>query len=168
MSRLPLDQQILLVLQAIALAGLSVQMWLAGLQRTYVYFFTYLLIALLQTLVLGFMVPFDQPIYVQVWLATEGLIACFYALIVLELYGIVLRNLPSLASISRRYLRIALAAAILVSVMLLIFEQNAAGLTGHFLLFERAIVCSLLIFVLFITIFLVYYPVPLNRNVIVY
>jgi hypothetical protein len=142
-------------------------MWLAGLQRAYLYFFAYLLLDLLQTL-LGIFVPYNQPAYVYVWLASEGLIVCFYALIVLELYSIVLGGLTGLASVSRRYLRIALAAAILVSVMLLIFEQSPASLTGHFLLFERAIVCSLLIFVLFITIFLVYYPVPLSRNVIVY
>src|SRR5271167_2277195 len=123
MYRLPLDQQILLVVQTAALVGLCVHMWRAKLQHTYVYFFTYLLIALLQTLVLGFMVPFDQPIYVQVWLATEGLIACFYALIVLELYGIVLRNLPGLASVSRRYLRITLAAAILISIVLLRYQK---------------------------------------------
>ncbi len=168
MYRLPLDQQVLLVLQTVALVGLCVHMWRARLQHTYVYFFAYLLLALLQTVLLAFIIPYDRPAYVYVWLVTEGAIVCFYALIVLELYSIVLGGLAGLASVSRRYLRIALAAAILISVVLLIFEQSPASITGHFLLFERAIVGSLLIFVLFITMFLVYYPVPLNRNVIVY
>jgi hypothetical protein len=167
MSRLPLDQQVLIVLQTAALVGLCVHMWRARLQQTYVYFFAYLLLALLQTL-LGVFIPYDQPAYVYMWLGTEGLIACFYVLIVLELYTMVLKDLTGLASVSRRYLRITLAAAILISLVLLSFEKNPPSVTGLFLILERTIVGSLLIFVLFITMFLVYYPVPLNRNVIVY
>jgi hypothetical protein len=167
MYRLPLDQQVLIVLQTAALVGLCVHMWRARLQQTYVYFFAYLLLALLQTL-LGVFIPYDQPAYVYMWLGTEGLIVCFYVLIVLELYTIVLKDLTGLASVSRRYLRITLAAAILISLVLLSFEKNPPSVTGLFLILERTIVGSLLIFVLFITMFLVYYPVPLNRNVIVY
>ena len=167
MYRLPLDQQVLIALQTAALVGLCVRMWRARLQQTYVYFFAYLLLALLQTL-LGVFIPYDQPAYVYMWLGTEGLIVCFYVLIVLELYTIVLKDLKGLASVSRRYLRITLAAAILISLVLLSFEKNPPSVTGLFLILERTIVGSLLIFVLFITMFLVYYPVPLNRNVIVY
>src|ERR1700693_6210388 len=106
MFRLPLDQQLLLVLQTAALVGLCVHIWRARLQQTYVYFFAYLLLALLQTL-LGIFIPYDQPIYVYMWLGSEGLIVCFYVLIVLELYSIVLRDLAGLASVARRYLRVA-------------------------------------------------------------
>jgi hypothetical protein len=168
MYRLPLDQQVLLVLQTAAQVGLCVHMWRARLQQAYGYFFAYLLLALLQTVLLGFIIPYDRPAYVSVWLVTEGSIVCFYAFIVLELYTIVLEDLAGLASVSRRYLRIALAAAILISAVLLSFEKNPPSVTGLFLILERTIVGSLLIFVLFITMFLVYYPVPLNRNVIVY
>jgi hypothetical protein len=167
MYRLPLDQQVLLVLQTAALLALFVHIWRSKLQQTYVYFFAYLFVALLQSVVLA-VTPYDRSTYVYMWLTTEGLIVCFYALIVLELYGIVLRNLRGLASVSRRYLRITLAAAILISVALLHFQRNPASITGQFLTFERTVVCSLLIFVFLLTLFLVYYPVPLNRNVIVY
>jgi hypothetical protein len=167
MYQLPLDQQVLIVVQIAALIGLCVHIWRERLQQTYVYFFAYLLMALLQAVLLVF-TPYDQPVYVYVWLATEGLIVLFYVLIVLELYTIVLRDLTGLASVSRRYLRITLAAAILISVVLLSFEKSPPSVTGLFLIVERTIVGSLLIFVLFITMFLVYYPVPLNRNIIVY
>lgn len=166
MFRLPLDQQLLLVVQTAALVGLCVHIWRERLQQTYAYFFGYLISALLQTVLV--FIPYDQPAYVYVWLATEGLIVLFYVLIVLELYTVVLRDLTGLASVSRRYLRITLAAAILISLVLLSFEKSPPSVTGLFLIVERTIVGSLLIFVLFITMFLVYYPVPLNRNVIVY
>jgi len=167
MLLLPLDQQLLLVVQTAALLGLCVHIWRERLQDTYAYFFGYLLAALLQTVLLTF-TPYDRTAYVYVWLSTEGLIVLFYALTVLELYTIVLRGLAGLASLSRRYLRITLAAAILISFTLLGFEKSPASLTGHFLILERTIVGSLVIFVLFLMLFLVYYPVPLNRNVIVY
>jgi hypothetical protein len=167
-NRLPLEQQILLAIQTAALIGLCVHMWRARLQRTFVYFFGYLLIVLIQTVILGAFIPYDGPAYVYVWLGTEGLIVCFYAFIVLELYGIVLGDLPGLVSVSRRYLRIALALAIVISGLLLTVDKSPASIIGGFLVFERTVVCSLLLFVLFLSIFLVYYPVPLNRNVIVY
>jgi hypothetical protein len=167
MFRLPFHQQLLLVLQTAVLLALCVHIWRARLRQTYVYFFAYLCMAVLQSVLLAF-TPYDRSVYVYMWLATEGLIVCFYAMIVLELYGIVLRNLTGLASVSRRYLRITLATAILISVVLLNFQRSPASVTGQFLTFERTVVCSLLIFVFFLTLFLVYYPVPLNRNVIVY
>jgi hypothetical protein len=167
MFRLPRDQQVLIVLQTAALLALFVHIWRSRLQHTYVYFFAYLFVALLQTVLLAF-TPYDRSVYVYMWLATEGLVVCFYALIVLELYAVVLRNLAGLASVSRRYLRITLAAAILISVLLLYFQKTPSSITGQFLTFERTVVCSLLIFVFFLTMFLVYYPVPLSRNVIVY
>jgi len=167
MLRLPLDQQLLLVVQTAAQLGLCIHILRNRLQHTYVYFFAYLLVALLQTVLLVF-TPYDRSAYVYIWLSTEGLIVLLYALIVLELYGIVLGNLAGLASVSRRYLRITLAAAILISFTLLAFEKSPASLTGYFLILERALVGSLVIFVLFLMLFLVYYPVPLNRNVIVY
>lgn len=167
MHRLPLEQQFLILIQAAALIGLSFRIWWMALHRVYMYFFGYLILVLVQTCVPVF-VPFDSPRYRDIWLATEGLIVCFYVLVVLELYSIVLQNLEGIASLSRRYIQVALAVAILISVLLLGLEKTRGGMAAHFLTFERAIVFSLLLFVLFITAFLVYYPVPLKRNVIIY
>ena len=41
-------------------------------------------------------------------------------------------------------------------------------MTGYLFMFQRPIMTSLLILILLITGFLVYYPVPLGRNVLVY
>src|ERR1700730_1540665 len=167
MHRLPLEQQLLILIQAAALLGLSIRIWWTALHRVYMYFFGYLILALAQTCVPVF-VPFDSPRYRDIWLVTEGLIVCFYVLVVLELYSIVLQNLAGIASLSRRYIQVALGVAILISLLLLGLEKMRGGMAAHFLMFERAIVFSLLLFVLFITTFLVYYPVPLKRNVIIY
>ncbi len=167
MHRLPFEQEVLIVIQLAALAGLCIRVWWAGLHRIYVYFFGYLAADLVQIGSLSFL-PFDGLAYRNAWLATESLIICFYVLIVLELYSIIFQDLAGIATVSRRYIKFALAAAILISLLLLGMEKNRGGMVAHLLTFERAVVFSLVLFVLLITGFLAYYPVPLRRNVIVY
>jgi hypothetical protein len=167
MHRLPPEQQLLILIQASALIGLSFRIWWMALHRVYKYFFGYLIVALAQTCVPA-LVPFDSPRYRDAWLVTEGLIVCFYVLIVLELYSIVFQDLAGIAKLSQRYIKLALGVAILVSLLLLGVEKNQVGMVAHLFTFERAVVFSLVLFVLLITAFLVYYPVPLKRNVIVY
>jgi hypothetical protein len=167
MQQLPLEQQVLLILQSSALVGLCIRVWWSGLYRIYKYFFGYLLLALLQTVILA-SVPFGTLLYRDAWVTTEGLIACFYALIVLELYNVLLSDLAGIATLSRRYIKVALGLAIFVSLLLLGLEKAPIGMVGHFFIFERAIVSSLLFFVFLIMGFLAYYPVPINRNAMAY
>ncbi len=168
MHRLPFEQQLLILVEAGTLVGLCVRVWLAGLHRVYTFFFGYLLLVLLQIAILS-LVPFDSVFYRNAWLVSEGVIVCFYILVVLELYSIILEDLRGLATVSRRYIQVALGFAILASMLLLGLEKTQSGVLTHFFFtFERAIVFSLVLFVLLLTAFLVYYPVPLKRNIIVY
>ncbi len=167
MHRFPFEQQFLLVLQTAATIALCVRFLWTGLYRVYVYFFVYLLLLVVQTVVLG-LVPYHTNAYRDAFLATEGSIACSYALIVLELYSIVLQNLAGIASASRRYIKIALGLAIALSALLLAFEKTPGSRVARFLIFERVTVSSLVAFVVLISLFLLYYPIHLSRNVIVY
>ena len=164
---LPPLEQFLLALQILALVGLCFRGWRAGLQRVYPYFFSYLLVALLQSVLLPAM-TYGTVQCGYTWIATEGAIVSFYALIVLECYASVLRDLAGIASISRRYIKITLGIAILVALLLLGLETTPKTVFEYFYALDRTVVSSLLVFVLLITVFLVYYPVPLSRNVIVY
>jgi hypothetical protein len=137
------------------------------LHRVYRFFFLYLLIVLAQIFI-TMSVPYSGAAYRTAWLVTEALVVCAYVLVVLELYSVILESLSGLASLSRRYIKIAVAAAAVVSLVLLVLEQTPSGSIGRFLIFERAIVSSLLIFVFLLSVFLVYYPIPLSRNAIVY
>jgi hypothetical protein len=167
MHRFPTEQIVLVVLEASILLGLVLRIWLTKLFRTYPWFFAYLVMAFVQTVVSPF-IPFDSVIYRYYWLVTQALLTCFCALIVLELYGLVLRDLKGIASASRRYLKICMGIAILASLLLLLVEKTPDRVVNTFLIIERALVTSLLIFVLLLTAFLAYYPVPINRNLVVY
>src|SRR5437588_4940199 len=141
MHRFPNEQIVLLILQNSILVALVFRVWVTGLFRRYPCFFGYLLLASLQALMLSFL-PFNGAIYLYSWLVTEALLTCFCALIVLELYGLVFRDLTGIASASRRYLKICLGLAILGSLLLLLVEQAPHGITNTFLIIDRAVVTS--------------------------
>jgi hypothetical protein len=167
MPQFPLDQLVLFLAQAALLVILIVRLWRAGLQRVYPFFFSYLLAELLRTIV-AFFVPYKGPVYPYVWSAGEGLIACCYALIVVELYRVILRDLPGIASTARRYITGTVAIATAGSLLLLRLEQRPRNFVSTLIVIDRAIVFSLVIFILLVSAFLAYYPIPLNRNVVTY
>ncbi len=91
MHQLPIEQQILLVAQIVALLALCAKMSWDGLYKIYVYFFGYLVVELLQALVPVF-VPLDSRMYRDAYVVSQALVICFSILVVLELYSIVLRR----------------------------------------------------------------------------
>ena len=122
---------------------------------------------LLQSLI-PVLVPLESRLYRDTFVASQVVIVAFYALVVLELYSKVLSNLAGIAAVARRYIQIILVLAIGAAVLLLGLVQSQPTVTGYLLAFERTVLASLVVFVLLVTLFLVYYPVPLGRNVIVY
>ncbi|HUA18215.1 MAG TPA: hypothetical protein VMB25_05685 [Bryobacteraceae bacterium] len=167
MHQLPIEQQIFLVFQDLALVVLCVRLWRAGLHKVYVYFFSYLLVELLEDLV-PLVLPLESRAYRNAFVAFEMLFAFCYALIVLELYSVILRDLSGIASLSRRYVKVVLGIAILVSFLPAALEKSPDTVTGYLFIIERPLISSLVVLVLLLAVFLVYYPVPLNRNVICY
>jgi hypothetical protein len=167
MHQLPIEQQILLLVEIAALAALCIRMLADGLHRVYVYFFGYLVLEFLQALI-PLLVPLKSHLYVDSYMLSEALIAAFYALVVLELYSNVLRDLAGIAATARRYIQITLALAIVIALLPLSLERTKTTALGYVLSFEQTVMASLVVFVLLVSAFLVYYPIPLGRNVIVY
>jgi hypothetical protein len=167
MRQLPIEQQILLIVEIVALLTLCTRLWLTGLHKIYVSFFRYLVLELLQTLI-PVLVPVQSRAYRDLYVGSQALMVVFYALVVLELYSVILLHLEGIASVARRYIKVTLALAILVSLLPLSMEKTPNTFTGYFFIFERPIVSSLVVLLLLISGFLVYYPVPLGRNVVVY
>lgn len=167
MDRPPFEQELLLYLEAIAYLGLCVRLLSTRLYRTYPYFFSYLVLGLAQMLAVPFL-PLHSLSYLRVWMLSEALTTCAYAMVVLETYGILLSRLTGIASIARGFLKIALGVAASASLLLVGFEATPSQVASYFTSCERAIVSSLLLLVLFSLGFLAYYPVPINRNALYY
>jgi hypothetical protein len=167
MHQFPIEQQILLVIEIAALAILCLRIWLAGLHKVYVCFFGYLILELVQALI-PVVAPLDSRLYVNLYMVSQALIVAFYAFVVLELYANVLRDLPGIASIARRYIEFMLVLSIGVALLPLYLEKTVDNPLGYLFACERTIMSSLMLFVLLVSAFLVYYPIPLGRNVIAY
>jgi hypothetical protein len=167
MHQLPIEQQVLEVAQIALLLALCAKLWWSGLYKIYIFFFSYLVLEFLQSLIPAVM-PVNGHLYIKSYIASQALIVCSYAFVVLELYSVILRNLAGIAGIARRYIKIILAASIVLSLLPLRIEKTPNTWTGYLFIFERPILSSLLIFIFLITAFLVYYPVPISRNAMIY
>jgi hypothetical protein len=167
MLQLPLYQLLLVLAQTVLLIILVARLWSADLYRIYPFFFGYLLAELLRIAIMS-MIPFNGRAYPTFWVVTELIVDCFYTLIVVELYRVVLRDLQGIATTSRRYITRTVVVAILGSLLLLLLEEAPKNPVSATFVVDRAIVFSLVIFILLVSVFLVYYPVRLSRNVVFY
>jgi hypothetical protein len=113
-------------------------------------------------------VPYDSRVYLKAYVVSQALIVPAYALVVLELYANVLRGRAGIANLARRYIKFALGLATAIALVLLALVQPMATMTGYLACFERTVLSGLVVFLLLVAIFLIYYPVPLGRNVIAY
>ena len=164
---LPANERALVYVELLALVVLAARLIASRLYLTYRYFSAFVGITLVQT-VGYFFVPFNTNVYRNFFVITEILTLCCYVLVVLELYYLVLRGLTGISKISSRFIRVTVGGVTLISLLMLPLEGSPTNLTGKLFLVERAVFLSLLLFLLAFSIFLLYYPVPLNRNVIVY
>lgn len=164
--QLPLHEYILALVGSVALALLIVRLLASGLARRYKYFFCYLAVDLLQTAA-PFFIPFTNP-YFYFFLATEGLMLCLYVLIVFELYSIVLRDLKGIATVARWFTVAAVGISIVLPLLLRRALPRPRYPIEQVFLLEIPVVSSLVLFILLLTLFLAYYPIPLHQNALVY
>lgn len=167
MAQLPIEQRILLALEIAALIALVIRLWFAKLHRVYAWFFGFLILELFQS-VIPLVVPIAGHLYRDLFVASEALLVIVEILVVMELYSKVLGVLPGIADVARRYMRIAIVIAVIAAALPFPMERAATALTDYLFLFERIVTLLLIVFLLLISGFLVYYPVPLGRNVVVY
>lgn len=143
------------------------RLWGCGLHRRYP-FFTALITANLAEDLVPVFIRNGSWAYVWAFMSCEAVLLFFYVLTVLELSANVLQDLKGFARMARGYIKAAMAFSVVISLSLLLFEQRASTFLNSFFIFERAVMCSLLLFVALLVVLLVHYPVPLNRNVIMY
>jgi hypothetical protein len=116
--------------------------------------------------------PFATNAYGWVWMLTEPILWVFWVLVVLELYSLVLQNYKGIASLGRWVLLTGLGVAVAISFLTLQADLSNAKeqvpIIRLFLVVDRGVASSLVIFLLVISCFLAWYPVPLSRNVVVH
>ncbi len=161
-------------------AILYYRLWRSGLQHTYKFFALYVAFRVVRSLVLEIapiVFPqasgqFSSNLYARLWMATEPVLWILYVLVVLELYGLVFKEYKGIASLGRWVVLGGLAVALILSSASLSADlSNPAEqfpILRYFFAIARGVLSSLMVFVLCITGFLAWCPVPLNRNVVLH
>ena len=155
--------------QIVVLAQL-VRRRLAGVYRC---FAALMAVGILRTLGLLLFLPDPSTrAYAWTYVATVPLMSVLQVLVVLEVYSLVLRNHPGIQSLGRWIVTGGLAVALIIVTLTLFPDVSNMDQQHRFLLyaslFDRAVRSVLVVFLAVITAFLVWFPVPLNRNTIVH
>jgi hypothetical protein len=152
-------------------AVLAAKLAMSRLFLVYRWFFFFLCFQIARSLVL---MPFqpDRGRYALIFLITQPIAWLFYVFVVLEIYSLALRNHPGIASLSRWTLSAALVLSVGVSALTVQVDlSRPAGrykALVYYSVVERGLVLSLVLFLLLITLFLVWYPVSIRRNVVLH
>jgi hypothetical protein len=155
-----------------------------GLDRIYRVFAAFLLFRAVRSGLLALLPPiwyavrnrphahFANNVYAWGWTLTEPVLWLFHVLVVLELYSLVFQKYKGVASMSRWAVFAGLGVAAALSSLTLPAELthslHQSPILRCFIAVGRGVDASLVIFLLFITAFLAWFPVPLHRNVVVY
>ena len=143
----------------------------SGLYKIYRWFFLYIFFQLVRG---AAMFPFRPTTTLYGWLfiLSEPVLCVLYTFVVLELYSLVMQKYSGIAILARRLVLWALAAVVALSLVALAPDLSAGPDRYPWLalvyIIERAIVFSLLLFLLLIAGFVAWYPVPLPANVTIH
>jgi len=150
--------------------ALSVRLYLLGLSQRYRAFFYYLIFSALQ---MALLLPLNPRgvVYPYVYVLTEPIGWIFFALVVLEVYSLVLADYQGLYTVGRWALIIALIMALLASCLSLLIPshgQPGSRILPYYYATERAVYLSLLVFLITILLVLLQYPIKLKRNIVIH
>jgi hypothetical protein len=103
---------------------------------------------------------------------TSPIVWSFYVLVVWELYGLILKRHPGIATLGRWAMYVSIAISVTISILSLLPRFAAASqkskVIGYFYGAERGVTLSLALLLLLMLLFLSLYPVPLGRNVLIH
>ncbi len=128
----------------------------------------------LQTLRSFWLVPYDvnSTGYAITYIFTEPILVMSRALVVFELYEKILAGYRGLSALSRRTMAGCLGASLVLSMATHMREFVALTPSGKILqgvnLFESTVYTALLFFLVILAAFMLYYPAPIRKNVILH
>lgn len=168
MASLALAERLLWYASVFLFAGLAIALCRRHLHRIYPWFTAFVGFNFVQALTPLVLSP-NTRAYAWAYLLTQPVVWFLYIVTCLELYALVLRNHPGIATVGRRTLLAALTIAVLVSALTLQADlqgpQGNAKILVYYGVIERGISFSLVVFLLIILFFAIRYPIPLKRNI---
>jgi hypothetical protein len=157
--------------QLVGFTILLARLYLSRLNRTYPYFTVYVWVTVLRLVALA-VVPYGKNVYGWVYVITEPVTWLACALAIVEVYDLVLKNHPGIATVGRKALLGCVGASVILSAFSLLLDfQNTAvrfPVLDNLYLLARLVMFSLLVFVLLITFCLLWFPIRLSKNAVMH
>jgi hypothetical protein len=159
-------------LKAVLLLGsilMALKLYRTGLYRRYPIFFAFFIFRILNSIWPLFL-QVSSALYQQIWVVSTPIALGFYALMVVELYKLVLEKYKGLYSLGRWALYLSLAISVSISAISLMPRikpslPQSSKTMYYVLAIERGTDTGLAIFIILILCFLSLFPVKLSRNV---
>lgn len=152
-------------------AALLLRLLLSRLYRVYRNFFFYIAVDLTDSVILA-IVPFRTELYGSIYMVDHGLKVILGVLVVLELFRVALAGQPALSTFGRRTAAYILAAALVLAAFGLRLDSSIvpgqSTVLHYFFSFERTMDAWLLFFLVIISLFMLWFPVRMKRNVVIY
>ncbi len=168
---LPELEHIFYYLEQVTAAALLVRLWRAQLLTQYK-FFALFLAALIAEFGVTLVVHRGTDMYFWAFVGSESILLFLQILIIVELFSIVLRSYPGIASSGRKFIWLAFSLAILLSAWFAaLHPESRPGMfpvLAQYLLISRVVAFTLLFFLALLLAFLFWFPIQLSRNVLVY
>ncbi len=141
------------------------------LYRTYLSLFLYWLLQALSSVVL-MAIPLESRRYVYVYWGAQTIIVLMAVFVVQDVYRIALLEHPAVASFARRTVLVAMAIAAMVTLSGIAMDSTIlAGQSPavhRFATFERSMNLVILLFLLLISVLLLWFSIGVRRNIAVY
>jgi hypothetical protein len=150
---------------------LLLRLWQQELLAVYRWFGVYLAVSVAQAIVLS-QIETGTDTYAFVYLPFAAVMAVLALLVILEVYSLVLRQYIGIGSVGRWAIGGALAIAVTVSAVSVRADLSNSGDLYPILFYTsvilRAVYSALLLFMVGITLFVVWFPIPLPYNTILH
>jgi hypothetical protein len=160
-------EQLIWRLNILLTAAVLANLWRTGLARKYKLFFIFFAADFIQSTLMLF-VGYGTSAYAEIYFPTQAIKISFSALLLIEIYSLVLQDYPALARFGKATVGyLLLTAAILAAAGLLWKDPSSAGkqiLLTRGLLVERTLNGTMVVFEILVALFLAWFPVRIRHN----
>lgn len=141
------------------------------LYRTYLSLFLYWLLQALPSIAL-MAIPIHSHRYVYIYWGAQTINVLLAVVVVQDVYRIALLEHPAVASFARRTVLVAIAIAAIVALSGITLDSailaGQSPAVHRFATFERSMNFVILLFLLLISVLLLWFPIRVRRNIVVY
>lgn len=146
------------------------RLYYQALYRYYPWFFIYLIYDVIETL--WALIPMRDPATVYRYIAAQTIKTVLAAMVVFEIYHVALDERKALASYGRKVIAYILGGSFLISAIVARFSAGSGAIRflrlRYTLLVEGMMDSTLFLFLFVMAMFLLWFPVEVRRNIVVY